>query len=259
MTNLIKKLGDVLGEAMRKPPSLPLHRHRDDDYCDRIEIAANGVHLRAHIVPRYKTSGLSGDEWRISARLEIFERSQTDPLFARGFHRMSDLLKYGPHHIYANARHLLVCDHASLIVQRKGVALMQQWFPTFGDAAMGMAWHIITANEGSPDVEWHHLTTEEELARCQQVGCGESPKNVYHLKKLQIGSRQLMVQPEYDFTGQFTWYCARHTERGDCSLEDCDSNLELVEGNGVAVTHASDESPSALGGIIELKAKKRKT
>ena len=40
-------------------------RHHDDDYIDEIRI---------RIVPRYKTSGLSGDEWRIAARVELLRK-----------------------------------------------------------------------------------------------------------------------------------------------------------------------------------------
>ena len=37
-------------------------RHPDDEYIDEISI---------QMVPRYKTSGLSGDEWRVSARVQF--------------------------------------------------------------------------------------------------------------------------------------------------------------------------------------------
>ena len=37
-------------------------RHPDDEYIDEISIQT---------VPRYKTSGLSGDEWRVSARVQF--------------------------------------------------------------------------------------------------------------------------------------------------------------------------------------------
>jgi hypothetical protein len=40
-------------------------RHPDDEWWDEIRITT---------VPRYKTSGLSGDEWRVSARIEIFRK-----------------------------------------------------------------------------------------------------------------------------------------------------------------------------------------
>jgi len=40
-------------------------RHDDDEWWDEIRITT---------VPRYKTSGLSGDEWRTSARIQVFRK-----------------------------------------------------------------------------------------------------------------------------------------------------------------------------------------
>jgi hypothetical protein len=239
--------------------SLPLHRHRDDDYCDRIDITALNARLVARVVPRYKTSDLSGDEWRVSAVLELYGRNDRfpEPVFSRSFHRMKDLLHYAPRFVYMTEHRPILNSSAALLhVQRKGVTLFDQHFLTFGDAAIGLAWHIVVANEGSdPSVKWHHLTDEEERARCQQVGCSEPPVNTYHLKTLHVGYG-VMRAPEYNFTGQYTWYCARHSERGDCGLEDADKNLDLVEGDGVARPHAGDESESAFGGIIGVGSAK---
>jgi hypothetical protein len=250
--SVMKRLGENLKSSLGgEQPKRPLHRHHDDDYWDSVEVEATGAKLRAYIVPRYKTSGLSGDEWRISAHLEV-GTTGSPKLLTHQFHRMKMLLTYAPHFLYAEARYVLDAPAARLVVRRKGVVLMQQHFATFGDAAMGMAWHVTVANEGSKAIPWHHLTDAEERERCQQVGCSEPPKNVYRLKKLQVGNGRLMVEPEYDFTGQFTWYCSRHTERGDCGLEDADENMTLVEGSGVPVVRPEDESPSMVGGVIEV-------
>jgi len=40
-------------------------KHRDDEFFDRAEVV---------VVPRYKTSGLSGDEWRVSATLRLYRK-----------------------------------------------------------------------------------------------------------------------------------------------------------------------------------------
>jgi hypothetical protein len=244
----IHDIGKILSEAA---PRQPRRRHHDDDYVDHIEIAAEGIYLCAHIVPRYKTSGLSGDEWRVRAQMDLFEEGARKPSFTRSFGCMKSLLNYGPYHVYANARRSLDRKPASLVARRKGITLMRHQFPTFGDAAIGMSWHITCANEGSPDVAWHHLTEAEERAHCQQVGCSDPPKNFYRLKQLQIEGSDVRP-PKYDFEGQYTWYCPRHTERGDAGLEDCDDNMELVAGSGVPVVRPEDESPAVLGGVIHL-------
>jgi len=47
---------------------LHLVQHHDDEGLDEIQILVQGEpFLRCVMVPRYKTSGLSGDEWRVSA------------------------------------------------------------------------------------------------------------------------------------------------------------------------------------------------
>jgi len=250
-TETTKRLGENLKAALEtKPPKRPLHRHRDDNYWDEIVILAGPIVLHGSVVPRYKTSGLSGCEWRISARLVVKLRGAE--VVHRTFLDLNGLMTHAPGFLYMTPGLLEVKTPAKLVVKRKGVTLCERDFATFGEAAMGMFWHVISANEGTDGVEWHHLTDAEECERCQQVGCSEPPKNVYHLKKLQVGKGSLMVAPEYDFTGQYTWYCSRHTERGDCSLEDNDDNLELIEGSGVPVVRPEDESPSAFGGVVHV-------
>jgi hypothetical protein len=76
-----QQVGEKLKTAMEAPtPKRPLRRHRDDNYWDEIVILSGQVALRGHIVPRYKTSGLSGDEWRISAHLVVKHANPGDDL-----------------------------------------------------------------------------------------------------------------------------------------------------------------------------------
>lgn len=209
---------------------MPLRRHHDDDYCDRITIqAATGANFVAFIRPRYKMSWLSGDEWRISAVVEVRRHPSAEPVIGRTYHRMRNLLEYVGYFVYANAPELLSSPSAVLTVERKGHVLMREGRRTFGDAVIGLGWHIVGANEGREGVEWHHLTDEQERSHCQQVGCAKPPVVAYQLKKLQVApSESVMIDPPYDFVGQFTWYCSEHRERGDCGLEDCDGNMEVV-------------------------------
>lgn len=213
---------------------MPLRRHYDDDYWDRATIqTASGANLVAFIRPRFKTSGLSGDEWRVSAIVEVRRHpKKIEQVLMRSFHRMNKLFEYAPYFVYASVPELLAAPSATLTVERKGHVLMTEVRPTFGDALIGLGWHIVTANEGRDGVEWHHLTDEQERKHCQQVGCARAPVIAFRLKKLQVTpSDHIMIEPEYDFTGRFAWYCADHSERGDAGLEDCDSNLEAVSLN----------------------------
>ncbi|MBL0320534.1 MAG: hypothetical protein IPP74_14760 [Alphaproteobacteria bacterium] len=53
-------------------------RHRDDEHYDEIKI---------RMVPRWKSSEMSGDEWRVSAVVEFYRKGHL--VFERGFGRMS--------------------------------------------------------------------------------------------------------------------------------------------------------------------------
>ena len=62
-----------------------LERLDDDEWHDMVSITT---------VPRFKTSGLSGDEWRTSAHLEI--RRKGIVVFERYYHKISDAAAHLP-------------------------------------------------------------------------------------------------------------------------------------------------------------------
>jgi hypothetical protein len=252
MGDPIKKLGETLQDAFSGAKSkMPLRRHRDDDYWDELQILTPRIALNVHVRPRYKTSGLSGDEWRIAAVLVAHDPKSNIFIYERVFHRIRDVLTYGPHFIYAHLHNYLHEPDAEFTFKRKTHTLWSGNFNTFGEAAIGMAWHVVAANEGSDS--YKHLTDQQEVEHCQQVGCSARPVNFYQLKMLQEGNGSHMTKPEYDFVGQFVWYCGRHTERGDCGLEDCDKNMILVAGDGTVNRDEDDESPSVFGGSVHIK------
>jgi hypothetical protein len=239
-------IGAVVVEAPKHRREL--RRHKDDDYVDRVVVqASNDAQLVGYIVPRYKTSYMSGDEWRIHAQMELRLHPEGQPVFKRGFGRMDGLETYAALFI-REAPHFMNAPSATLSAYRKGHVLMRQTFPTFGEAVIGLKWHIVTCNEGS-EIEWCHVSDAQEARHCQQVGCAEPPINVFRYKKLFYGSSdpaRTFLPPKHDFERQWTWYCARHTQRGDCGFEDADKNLELVEDPGIARPRAGDLSPSGL-------------
>lgn len=59
------------------PKNTFFKRHPDDEYYDKITIEA---------VPRYKTSEMSGDEWRVSATMKFWRKGQL--VFERSFNKM---------------------------------------------------------------------------------------------------------------------------------------------------------------------------
>lgn len=68
-------------------------RHEDDDWIDEIRIIT---------VPRYKISGMSGDEWRFSATVQLFRKGIL--LFERSFSKLRYAIDFLPaiQHEYAD-------------------------------------------------------------------------------------------------------------------------------------------------------------
>lgn len=60
----VEQVKDALKQTDLSPHVL-YDNHRDDHFIDAAEIVT---------VPRYKTSGLSGDEWRFSARIRLLRK-----------------------------------------------------------------------------------------------------------------------------------------------------------------------------------------
>jgi hypothetical protein len=68
-------------------------RHEDDDWIDEVRIVT---------VPRYKTSGLSGDEWRFSAQVQFLRKGHV--LHERSFSKIHYAIDFLPamQHEYAD-------------------------------------------------------------------------------------------------------------------------------------------------------------
>jgi hypothetical protein len=130
--------------------------------------------VRIVTVPRYKTSGLSGDEWRISAHIEFY---------------------------------------------RKGVKVHESGGLRNVETACGFVYaeHCKGTDEG-------HAYFASEKGICDQEGCSERATLLFKLKKLFCRSGH-GTEPMGIETRQF---CEQHKRRGDCALEDADSNYELL-------------------------------
>ncbi len=50
--------------------------------------------IKIRQVPRFKTSGLSGDEWRVSAKIEFYRKGEL--VYERSVSRMRDAAKFLP-------------------------------------------------------------------------------------------------------------------------------------------------------------------
>lgn len=131
--------------------------------------------IRIVTVPRYKMSGMSGDEWRISAKVEFYRKGKL--IFENS---------------YSNI------EYAVRLLDRDFIQVSEG----------GGAYY---AGEGS---------------LCDQEGCDNEANVKYRLKK------------EYCRQGHGTicegmpvirMFCDEHKKRGDCGLEDADTNYERIE------------------------------
>lgn len=114
-------------------------RHDDDEWYDEIRIS---------VVPRYKTSGLSGDEWRVSAKLEVFrkgvllkERSFSKMHYAADFlpavlHEMADEGFAGSHEPFERLCFQPGCKEEGTVEYR----LRDEFYPTYGDKMPKREW-----------------------------------------------------------------------------------------------------------------------
>lgn len=173
-------------------------RHEDDEYIDEIRI---------DLVPRFKTSGMSGDEWRVSARVRFL---------------------------------------------RKGHEVWSRSFLDISTAAKALPWFFTVAGEGASG-EFKVLTNEQELEVCQQPGCVEPAVKLYRFKKIR-DCRQSgdMKEPHRELV---TAFCARHAHRGDCGMEDCDDNYEVIGGGNsqASPVETKDLSPSAVA-VLDVES-----
>lgn len=165
-----------------------LHRHDDDEWYDEVSITT---------VPRYKTSGLSGDEWRVSALVQ-FKRK-------------------------------------GIVVHEEGYTALQ-----YAVAFLNADW-IRSLEQGiGDDTPFKHL--------CMQPGCDQPATTVYRLKQVYCNEGH-GGDPGFPMYRQF---CLRHSRRGDCGLEDSDTNYEVISGHGPKDYWEHQESPAAFGGIVVL-------
>jgi hypothetical protein len=161
-------------------------------------------------VPRYKTSSLSGNEWRFSAECEI---------------------KYKGRMIWEGS-------HSSV--------------PEMLDEASRVVY--------SQDFQMADVPDTMDL--CDQEGCSEPWVNVYELKKEYCShcGHGSDAKSELFPTPLVRKFCERHSQRGDCALEDSQSNYLVVTSSTnqnpgetpVATTRAEDERKSLFGGTIYI-------
>lgn len=158
------------------------HRHHDDEYADEIHITT---------VPRWKTSELSGDEWRTSARVD--------------FRRKGQLIWF------IVLRNLEVAT-----------AALPWFFRTFMEGPDGDPSKALLPDERT----LYRIAPPTDERLCFQPGCSLPAVVEYELKKQ--FSRQEGAEVPSSLT-MYRRFCETHAKRGDCGLEDADTNYTKTE------------------------------
>lgn len=233
-----------------------LVRHHDDEGVDEINVMVAGKpFLRLAMVPRYKTSGLSGDEWRVSAIWSTVSDFGAEPLDGP-YHSIETAVKAIYCGVYKShpTWHSPVCT--SMRFNRKGRPLIEmtndgQPLPLL--VALGhLPWAATVWHEQLP-LGMSGCNTDD---LCFQVGCAEPAVSTCALKKRY--SREGYERDAVFGEGRrhALRFCARHLRRGDCGLEDADRNYDVLDGPGPDghAMKAADESPSSFGGVVTMDA-----
>ena len=234
---------------MRSPYFIRLS---DDSWFDEVRVEVDGADfLRVVTRYRYKTSGLSGDEWRISTLWQYREGDEWVD-FDNGYHKIEQACIGIFPGIYTSHRDWHDLPFTGVTFWRKGHCLYRA---TYDDTPIRLL-------DALGHLPWAKVLTGENLGStppeleggvlCMQPGCAEPATVVYRLKsRFSWGEgyeRVLEVDDPHHRA-----FCQRHARRGDCGLEDADRNYVIVSSPDVgATTNPEDESPAVFGGVIEL-------
>lgn len=230
-----------------------IDNHHEDPWAD--EIILNGIRsFRLIIRERYKTSDLSGDEWRFSYVWQV-----QHPPAVVGRLNWADL--HGPlsqqdtaiasfypafrtsHQNWQNE----VCF--SIQFRWKGYPLAEMSYdgkPVAMLHAIGsIAWAKIVARE---QLGWK----KNNSSVCAQPGCARTPVSLF--RKVSDFYPRIGVRMHKERSDYYRRFCKKHLRRGDCGLDDADSNYELIEDVGPDGNEPDPSAvrPSRFGGFIDL-------
>lgn len=189
-----------------KEPKIWIERHPEDPFYDHVEV---------QLVDRYKTSGLSGDEWRYSYRVRLNRKGKTIAhTTVNGFEYAVSLA--------AAAVHLGFVE----------LEMDAQWstVPFTDIPGDGICCH---PGCPLPATSTYVLKDVYDSSRCfSKPNGGDYEGQAKHARQ----------------------FCDRHRRRGDCSRDDADHNYIPVVGKGPEDADVDPEkvSESVFGGFVEV-------
>lgn len=258
---------------------LAFNRHPDDRGVDEILFvpesgptvteSRSAAFMRLRIAERYKTSGLSGDEWRFSSALDIREHPTGDWVRLDAGYR--DFEAHAAALYPALFGDFLIGKNQWLFGRKvRHICFAWKGLPRWrGDhegkasdflvACGHLPWALIKAGEDGE----HHQDALKRL--CCQPGCAEPHVSVYrklrdycqrcgsYCRKCEgRGNDVMRIDDRIEVRG----FCAKHLTRGDCGLDDADANYAVVSGPGPRGNPPDPAvvSPSILGPTMGLES-----
>jgi hypothetical protein len=249
--------------------STELHfvRHPDDHGIDEVLFcsvlpqthrqAEDSAFLRIGLRERYKTSGLSGDEWRFSTMLQL--RALSDMPWvdtSSGYRDPEAHAAFLYAELFGDFR---IGGKNEWLYRRRVGAIAFAWkgLPIWSASYDGEATDLLVACGHLPGAL---ITAGEqgasphgELSRlCCQPGCKAPLASVY--RRLKDYCRRCGEEGREPFRPEHRGFCLAHLRRGDCALDDADSNYEVVSGPG---PDGNEPDPrkvreSVYGGTIDI-------
>lgn len=223
-------------------------RHSDDEWFDEVRFeTGEGTLLRIVIKYRYKTSSMSGDEWRTSANIQV-RRGKAWSDFDTGHANLEAACRGLYPAFFTSHPELHGVMTTTVDFYRKGVKLYEASYDgqplEFIHAAGHLPSALVQARQDTARMP-------DEYDYCFQPGCPEKAVSTYRLKMEYSRDGVFSREPRRETRRRF---CLRHLRRGDCGLEDADDNYEVVEGPGPdeAQGWQGDVSEAAFGGFIDL-------
>lgn len=162
--------------------------------------------IRIVTVPRYKTSYMSGDEWRISAKIQFMRKGE---ILHEETYRNVDIAAQFLPYLIEKAKSDCMKTYYAGIYREDGVALCDQ--------------------EGCPEPATVVYKKKEDI--CNRCASRKESKSY------RLGKEKSL--------GRVRMFCDRHSTRGDCGLDDADDNYEPVEGKKESVP-ATDKKEASL-------------
>ena len=221
--------------------------HRDDVFADTIIL--NGIRsLKLVMIERYKTSGLSGDEWRFRYQWQVQDKNKWKPLHDCGSSQDAAVAQFYMAFLTSHPEwHNEICYSQQFIWKGQPMIEMSddnKPLPMLHSIG-ALQWSMAIAPEQALDVERDHARF------CAQPGCSNEWTTLFKLKNRYRRDGSIVEIQEWT-PNYVRGFCRKHTVRGDCGLEDSDENYEYIEGeppNGASV-EPDKISPSSFGGII---------